>query len=302
MGFDERALRSFVAVAEAGSIGSAAVSLGLSQPTLSRIIRAFEHQSGALLFERRPTGVTLTPAGDALLPYARMLLYEMGQAAAAVRVVHGLQPGVLRVGVIPPAVDSIVMPAIARLLEDNAELEVQLLEENDDRLLVSLTTNVIDLVIGPRPSPREDIREIGECLVEATWSVFCGRDHPLAAVGTELMPSDVLPGRWVMSPLGTSPRTMFEDLLRRHRLPAPYSVIETLSPDVVIASVIETNVLGWLPESLYARDLASGLVTRLSIPRLTLSDRMFVYKRAKGMLSPDARRLVHSLALKARGP
>lgn len=295
MGFDEKALRSFVMVAEAGSIGSAAVGLDVSQPTLSRLIRALEYQCGTALFERHSTGVALTPAGEALLPHARLLLFEMGQAASALRVVQGLQPSYVRVGVIPPAVDKIAMPAIARLVHGSPELQVLLLEENDDRLFAALKANVVDLVIGPQRAPCDEICQLGEYVFEDFWSVFCSADHPLLSRVADLKPQDVLPGHWVMSPPGTSPHLMFDDILRRHGLPQPHVLIQTNSPDGVIASVINAGVFGWMPELLYARELACGLVARLPIPALRLADRMFVYKRKRGILSPDTQRFYQAL-------
>lgn len=298
--FDQRALRSFVMVAEAGSIGAAAISLNVSQPTLSRVIRTLEHRCGSALFERHPTGVTLTSAGSALLPYARLLLFEMEQAAEALRVVGGLQPSIVRVGVIPPAVDKIVMPVIGHLLQEAPDLEVQLLEENDDRLFAALRANAIDLVVGPKRSPSIEICQLGDCLFEDFWTVFCGINHPILLHAGDLKPLDVLPGRWVMSPPGTSPRVMFDDIIRRHGFPQPQVAIHTASPDGAIASVINAGVLGWMPELLYARELACGLVAKLPIAALTLSDRIFVYKRTKGILSPDTRRFYNALLFKNR--
>lgn len=297
--FDQRALRSFVTVAEAGSIGAAAFSLNVSQPTLSRLIRTFEHRCGAALFERHPTGITLTSAGRALLPHARLLLFEMEQAAGALRVVGGLQPSIVRVGVIPPAVDKIVMPVIGHLFEDSPDLEVQLLEENDDRLFAALNASAVDLVIGPQRPPCDEICQLGDCLYEDFWTVFCSINHPILSNRGDLNPLDVLPGRWVMSPPGTSPRTMFDDIIRRHGFPQPQVVIHTASPDGAIASVINAGVLGWMPELLYARELACGLVAKLPVAALTLSDRIFVYKRTKGILSADTRRFYNALLFKS---
>jgi len=74
-------LRSFAAVAESGHLTRAADKLHISQPALSGQIKALEDELGVALFERNPTGMTLTPAGQRLLPEA----VKVVTAAAALR-------------------------------------------------------------------------------------------------------------------------------------------------------------------------------------------------------------------------
>lgn len=65
--------RSFLAVAEAGSLSGAARALGMTQPTLGRHIAEIETTLKVTLFWRVARGVALTPAGEALLPHARAM-------------------------------------------------------------------------------------------------------------------------------------------------------------------------------------------------------------------------------------
>lgn len=80
-----RHLRYFVAVAEAGSVVSAAKALNLAQPALSRQIMALERLVGVTLFERLPHGVRLTKAGRAFLAEARRALTAARRAVARAR-------------------------------------------------------------------------------------------------------------------------------------------------------------------------------------------------------------------------
>jgi len=71
-------VRAFLAVAETGSLSAAARSLGQSQPTLGRHIKAAEAALGATLFVREPGGLRLTEIGSMLLGPVR----EMAEASA----------------------------------------------------------------------------------------------------------------------------------------------------------------------------------------------------------------------------
>src|SRR6266702_2236296 len=69
-----RQLRNFVAVAEQGNISRAAKSIFLTQPALSRQIKALEDEIGQCLLKREAHSIRLTPAGEMLLREARELL------------------------------------------------------------------------------------------------------------------------------------------------------------------------------------------------------------------------------------
>jgi DNA-binding transcriptional LysR family regulator len=66
-----RQLRYFVAVAETGNISRAARKIFLTQPALSRQIKALEDEIGQCLLERKAHSIHLTPAGEAMLREAR---------------------------------------------------------------------------------------------------------------------------------------------------------------------------------------------------------------------------------------
>jgi DNA-binding transcriptional LysR family regulator len=107
-----RDLRYFVAVAEELHFTRAAERLFVSQPALSKQIRALERQLGADLLVRDRHGVTLTPAGAALLPYARGVLGAWDQAWAAVEAAKAEQRSTLVVGMSTSPGRGGLLPAI----------------------------------------------------------------------------------------------------------------------------------------------------------------------------------------------
>ncbi|MET9763223.1 LysR family transcriptional regulator [Streptomyces sp. NPDC006372] len=82
---DLKAVRAFVAIADAGQFQKAAVDLSLTQQAVSKRIAALEKDLGVRLLVRTPRGADLTIDGQALLPHARSLLQAEERALAAVR-------------------------------------------------------------------------------------------------------------------------------------------------------------------------------------------------------------------------
>ncbi|MES5816765.1 LysR family transcriptional regulator [Streptomyces sp. RG80] len=107
-----RDLRYFLAVAEELHFTRAAERLYVSQPALSKQIRALERQLGVELFRRDRHGVALTGAGEALLPHARRVLADWAEGAAAVAAARSAQRGTLVVGMSTSPGRGGLLPAI----------------------------------------------------------------------------------------------------------------------------------------------------------------------------------------------
>lgn len=78
-------LRIFLTCVSSGSIGRAAQVLGRSQPTVSEQLRRLEDIVGVPLLIRSHDGVSLTPKGHQLLPYARQMVQLSSKALNTMR-------------------------------------------------------------------------------------------------------------------------------------------------------------------------------------------------------------------------
>ncbi|MFF8354223.1 LysR family transcriptional regulator [Streptomyces chartreusis] len=107
-----RDLRYFMAVAEELHFTRAAERLYVSQPALSKQVRALERHLGVELFRRDPQGVTLTEAGAALLPHARRVLDAWSEGAAALEAARVAARSTLVVGMSTSPGRGGLLPAI----------------------------------------------------------------------------------------------------------------------------------------------------------------------------------------------
>jgi DNA-binding transcriptional LysR family regulator len=126
----------FVAVAEEGSIRAAAHRLHLTQPPLSRHMRALEKRLGVQLFTRTPRGVLLTPAGEVLLVEARDTLSRLGNSLERVqRAALGVRR--IRFGYAGTAGTDLIPGVIAALARQTPAIDVELAELPVEKTLVA---------------------------------------------------------------------------------------------------------------------------------------------------------------------
>lgn len=93
-------IEALVAVARLGGFTRAAAALNLSQPAVSRRLGLLERELGAPLFERIPSGIVLTAAGQAFLPHAEALLASMRDGVDAVRALEGPDRGAITLALV----------------------------------------------------------------------------------------------------------------------------------------------------------------------------------------------------------
>jgi DNA-binding transcriptional LysR family regulator len=172
-----RQLRYFVAVAETGNISQAAKAIFLTQPALSRQIKALEDEIGQCLLERRAHSIHLTPAGDTLLREARELFQTVDQLLERVRAAgKGVR---LRVGYSPSFASGILSAAVANFTQTHTGARVELFDLSTNELLAGLEGKKLDIVL----TVGGDTATRGIAwtpLLRAPWKLAVKHKHPLA--------------------------------------------------------------------------------------------------------------------------
>jgi len=148
--FDWNDLRAFLAVARTGRLTAAAARLGVDHSTLSRRLAGLEHALKAKLFDRSPSGYTLTAAGERLVPSAEQMERlalgaeeDVGGTAANVE-------GVVRIGAPGGFGSWFIAPRLARLRADHPRLRLQLVAASS---AFSLSKRDVDLAVSVSRPP-----------------------------------------------------------------------------------------------------------------------------------------------------
>lgn len=148
-------LQYFVAVAETRHFTRAADLVHVAQPSLSQQIKALERELGADLFLRARGNITLTDAGEALLPLARRILADADTARHEVQELVQLRGGRVRLGATPSLCTGL-LPDVLRAFHDRYPGIRLLIEEGGSHDLVrELARGALDLalVVLPLPTP-----------------------------------------------------------------------------------------------------------------------------------------------------
>lgn len=142
---DSELMRTFLAVADSGSVTGAAEVVGRTQSAVSMQLKRLEDSLSHPLFRRLPRGVELTPRGHQLIPYARRVARCLDEAAVALRV----KPldGSVRIGIPEEYSESVLPQALAAFAERHPAVEVTVRCDHSPPQIAALQAGELDLAI-----------------------------------------------------------------------------------------------------------------------------------------------------------
>lgn len=173
-------LQSFVTVAAIGHFTQAANDLHIAQPTLSRQISTLEAELGSALFNRARGNISLTAAGETLLPVAQRMLADAEQIRFQMQELAGLHRGRVRFGAPPSMCVSVIPEVLGPYHQRYPGVEMFLKESGSHHLLNELVNGTLDLAIVVAsehdPSSTESLAHI-PLLVEELVVIAADRRH-----------------------------------------------------------------------------------------------------------------------------
>lgn len=141
-----RQLKYFIAVARTLNFTEAARQLYITQGTLSQQLRQLEYELGTMLFERSSRNVSLTEAGETLLPLAQQMLEVSDLCTTKMRDLRNGIGGILRIGV-SSSMRSFVNSCCRRYIDEYPEVSLHISTGSTMEMLEKLRANELDLVV-----------------------------------------------------------------------------------------------------------------------------------------------------------
>jgi DNA-binding transcriptional LysR family regulator len=193
-------LRVLREIAVRGSFSAAADALSYTQSAVSQQIAALEAETGTTLIERRPRGLQLTSAGQALVRHAEGILARLEAAEAELAAIAGLRGGRLRMASFPTAGATLMPLAIATFRAEYPEVELTLAEGEPEEIVPRLRAGEFDLALlfqfGSVGGSSPDLERLE--LLEDPMYVALPDDHRLAGKAA-LRLEDLRAEAWVQT-------------------------------------------------------------------------------------------------------
>jgi DNA-binding transcriptional LysR family regulator len=232
---DLRHLRTFVTVAELGTVSRAALHLHVAQPALSRQLSDLEQELGLALFDRVGRRLFLTGAGEQLLGSWRSLLGFVTSLGEQAQLLRGGDTGVLKVAASPVQIETVFSTFLHQYAQRYPRVQVKLIEAVGTATLALLERGEIHLGISLLQSVQADDRHFGIYPVPPVELLAaCHPSFPLAS-GSAI---DI--GRITVHPLllldsGFVVRKTFDTVCRLSRI----------KPNILFESGVPHNLLAF---------------------------------------------------------
>jgi|TARA_B100000795_G_scaffold78465_1_gene56107 DNA-binding transcriptional LysR family regulator len=140
-----RHIKYFLAVAEELHFRNAAERLFISQPGLSRQIKALELELGVILFERHTRKVVLTKVGEYLKVSFALQLKTLSHTLENAKMLHDGKKGALKIGYVGSAMQEVIPNLLLRFEKDNSNILFNLKEIDNQKQIEDLLSFSIDI-------------------------------------------------------------------------------------------------------------------------------------------------------------
>ena len=173
-------LRHLTSLAQTGSFSRSAAVLFLTQPALSRSIRALEAELGQPLFDRIGRHSEVTPFGRGVVERARELVLAADDLRDSGRRASDGQAGVLRIGMGSGPGSMLMTPLLMKVARDLPRLRVEIARAGTELLVQALRERALDALVVDARSMRPAPDLNAQVLHDMRGAFMVRRGHPLA--------------------------------------------------------------------------------------------------------------------------
>lgn len=236
----DRRLQVFLAVAKHLSFTRAADALFMTQPTVTFQIKQLEAFYSTRLFERRHGGITLTRAGELVLPYAQKIIALSDEMEARLAEMTDEMRGPLLIGATATIAEFMLPPILGEFNALYPQVRARLIVANSESIENRVAAPTLDLGLIEAPAKLSGIAS--ELCIEDELVVICAPDYPLAGAKS-ITPKALADYEYISREPGSATRELSDAYFRQHKI-APESLktqMELGSPEA-LKGVVATGL------------------------------------------------------------
>lgn len=288
---DTQTLRAFLTVAECQSFTEAAELMHLTQPAISKRLSNLEQQLEHRLFDRIGRKVSLTEAGEALLPQARAILLAMANAERSVRDLDGSVGGKLSMGISHHIGLHRLPPVLRYFTRTYPEVRLDIDFMDSEQAHDMILHGELDLAVITL-SPEQEPNLESFAVWEDPLTVATALDHPLASRKAvtlrELQQHTAIPPG-LNTYTGQIIKRLFDEAGLKMDIAMSTNYMETIKVMVDVG-------LGW---SVLPKSLMDDSLHELQVPNVDLQRQLGCVFHRERSLSNAARAFITALVQEA---
>jgi DNA-binding transcriptional LysR family regulator len=151
---DLKQMQYFLCLAQEGNATRAARQLNIVQPALSMQIAKLEKSLGKQLFHRASRGMSLTPAGEALVQRITPIMTDIDRVRDEITQLDGKVSGRVSIGMITSVAQSTLPASSAKIAARHPDIHLLVCEGYSETMLEWVTAGQLDIAIVNTPAPR----------------------------------------------------------------------------------------------------------------------------------------------------
>jgi len=223
-----RDLHVLLAVAERGSMTSAASQLSISVPVVSKTIADMEHTLGVRLLDRSSRGITPTMFGRALLDCSVAVFDDLRQGIKQIKLLSDPTAGEVSIGAVEPLMAGLVSAVIDRMAGKYPRIVFNAVQGDIATLHRLLRDRKVDLIIARSLHANDEEDLVAEALFEEQLFVVAGLDNPWVK-RRRIDLAELVAEPWVIPPPDTVVGSLVVEAFRSAGLEAPKARVVSLS-------------------------------------------------------------------------
>lgn len=282
---DLKGLATLRSIVEHGGVDGAARILHVGQPAITKRLRALETAYGMPLMQRKGRRLELTPAGEKVYAFSRLVLDHQGSLLDDLEKLRFGQKR-LRLEVTSAIGEHLLPDLLLEFAEQHPEYTIESRMDYSRRIQTHLATGLADLALLEQAPDHPDI--LVQKWLDDELLLVCGPGHPLWRHAVPLPIDELRNLRFVLREPSSSMRIVLDNALRGVGLEQIPIAMEVGSTDTIVEMLERGRYVSFLPRFAVDEALQQGRLHHINVQGLCIQRTLWIARTRSNLDNPAA--------------